>query len=155
MDESTIDDMIAEAADQISTSHYAPVQRGQAQVGWTDLVWQLLQGFIDKCKPANQEKADKKLRQLASKAEAGRDNINAPKWAYQACADCDISTYNNQTKAIHATLLWVGVNINKATLMVMKFRNERDRLGKDFKSPMEQRQDKENQSPSAVPEDES
>jgi hypothetical protein len=131
----TLKEMVDSAAADIQGSHFAPRQTGKATFNFGSLLWGLLQGFVQKCWGGNAAAAKKKLLKQASKAAAGKENIRAPRWAYDAAADAGMKTEAQQESAIHATLLWAGNFPDKAGATIEAFRNDQDRLGDAFRSP--------------------
>jgi hypothetical protein len=53
--------------------------------------------------------------------------VNAPMWAYDAASMANIRSGSNQTKAIHAALLWVGTHPDRASTLLEKQKNESDK----------------------------
>lgn len=128
MEPESLQEMIAAASQEIGASHYAPKTTAAAGFPWFNLLSELLYLFVTKCKSNNPEKARKQLLAQASKAEQGRKKIKSPKWAMDCCQENNFRSDDQKEKAIHATLLWVGVNPSRATNLVVKMANEKDRL---------------------------
>ena len=135
MDESSLDEMIEQAATEIKGSSFAPRQVGKGFIDFINLIWGFIGGFEKTCKANNREAREKKLKAAAEKAAKGKDKIKAPKWAYEIAEQSGIKSATEQTKAIHATLLWVGTHPGRAADTIEKYRNDRERFGDAFKSP--------------------
>jgi len=131
----TLKEMVDSAAADIQGSHFAPRQTGKATFNFGSFIWEALSGFIQKCWGGNAAAAKKKLMKQASKAAAGKENIRAPRWSYEAAQQAGFKTEAQQESAIHAALLWAGNFPDKAGAMIEAFRNDQDRLGDAFRSP--------------------
>lgn len=129
MEEQSLQEMVDKASNTLSGSLFSPKPSPSRTFDWKSLLFGFFQGFLDKCKPANENKQRQILQKWVKKAEKGKSMINAPMWAYDAAAEAGFASGTAQESAIHSALLYVGSHPDEANTMIMKYKNERERLG--------------------------